>query len=352
MTIIATLASIGAAVAGTVGIGTGVAAGAAGATAASLGVGTAATIGAASTAALGAGVGATSAAIQGQDVGKGALMGAGTGLATAGVAGGLGAAAGALGAPAGAATNIGVGAATGATVGAGKAAIEGGDIGKGALMGAGTGAAGAVAGNVVSGMSDAGNQAIADASKSVGNGVTTTPLAEQAPLSTLDEIGTDVAGGAGNTVGPITPVATGNPVVGGINSALGTNLTGNEMLTGGAMIGGAGYAGIGALADSAAAKKAEEEDKARGAKFRAQNSSGPLAGLGDIGMATGGITALAHGGQVPLKEGAYIIPADVVSALGNGSTKAGAEFLRHLMIQVRKEAVKRQGLGAAKNHVA
>ncbi len=35
----------------------------------------------------------------------------------------------------------------------------------------------------------------------------------------------------------------------------------------------------------------------------------------------------ARGGEVGLKEGQFIIPADVVSALGNGSTKAGAEFL-------------------------
>ena len=36
---------------------------------------------------------------------------------------------------------------------------------------------------------------------------------------------------------------------------------------------------------------------------------------------------LAHGGQVNLEDGQFIIPADVVSALGNGSTKAGAAFL-------------------------
>ena len=35
----------------------------------------------------------------------------------------------------------------------------------------------------------------------------------------------------------------------------------------------------------------------------------------------------AKGGEVGLQEGQFIIPADVVSALGNGSTKAGASFL-------------------------
>ena len=67
--------------------------------------------------------------------------------------------------------------------------------------------------------------------------------------------------------------------------------------------------------------------------------------------AQGGVM-YAHGGHVPLKNGAYIIPADVVSALGNGSSKAGAEFLQRLMVQVKHEATKRQGLGAARKHVA
>jgi hypothetical protein len=116
----------------------------------------------------------------------------------------------------------------------------------------------------------------------------------------------------------------------------------------------------------AAASKAASEDAARAGVFANQNqagmanlkglgfgsSSGPLSALGGIGRATGGLTALAHGGQVPLKDGAYIIPADVVSALGNGSSKAGAEFLKQLMMEIRKESVNTQGLGAAKNNAA
>jgi hypothetical protein len=35
----------------------------------------------------------------------------------------------------------------------------------------------------------------------------------------------------------------------------------------------------------------------------------------------------AEGGEVHLADGQFIIPADVVSALGNGSTNAGAKFL-------------------------
>ena len=94
-------------------------------------------------------------------------------------------------------------------------------------------------------------------------------------------------------------------------------------------------------------------------------NAAPLQGLGAIGTpmasaapvpspqaaAHGGVMH-AKGGHVALKDGAYIIPADVVSALGNGSSKAGAEFLQQLMGAIRKEAVQLQGLGAAKKHVA
>ena len=93
-------------------------------------------------------------------------------------------------------------------------------------------------------------------------------------------------------------------------------------------------------------------------------SAAPLQGLGSIGSpaaaaapqptrsaAHGGIMH-AKGGHIPLKNGAYIIPADVVSALGNGSSKAGAEFLQSLMTQIKHESVNRQGVGAAKKHVA
>lgn len=129
---------------------------------------------------------------------------------------------------------------------------------------------------------------------------------------------------------------------------------------------GAVGAGIGTMVDSSIqADQAAAQNKAEQQQYMAnQNavptaitgaaspSSGALAPVGDIGKqtaATGGLLALKEGGQVPLKDGAYIIPADVVSALGNGSSKAGAEFLQHLLIEVRKEAIRRQGLGAVKN---
>lgn len=87
----------------------------------------------------------------------------------------------------------------------------------------------------------------------------------------------------------------------------------------------------------------------------ASPAASPMAGLGSIGQeqkaASGGLM-MARGGQVPVRDGAYIIPADVVSALGNGSSKAGAEFLRRLMEEVKSQGVKRHGLGAVKRDAA
>ena len=135
-------------------------------------------------------------------------------------------------------------------------------------------------------------------------------------------------------------------------------------ITGTAALGAVG-AGIGLMADANnQADKIAAQNKAVQQKYIADTSSvptavtdatgvstGDLAPVGDIGQsaATGGLLALKKGGHVPLKDGAYIIPADVVSALGNGSSKAGAEFLRRLLVEVRNESVKRQGLGAVSN---
>jgi hypothetical protein len=58
---------------------------------------------------------------------------------------------------------------------------------------------------------------------------------------------------------------------------------------------------------------------------------------------------MAKGGKVPLTDGAFIIPADVVSALGNGSTKAGAAYLDRLLEEVKSVSSKRHGLGNLKH---
>ena len=78
---------------------------------------------------------------------------------------------------------------------------------------------------------------------------------------------------------------------------------------------------------------------------------------GSYNAANGGLVALANGGVVrgpgdgtsdsipamidghqpaAISQGEFIIPADVVSGLGNGSTEAGAQRLYALMDQVRR----------------
>ena len=168
-----------------------------------------------------------------------------------------------------------------------------------------------------------------------------------------------VMGAVGGTV-----AATGIAgALGGTTAATlgGTLLAGT---LGAGVLGGAAYGVSEMVSGAENADKAAAQNKAAQQKYIADTSSvpaavtdatgvstGDLAPIGDIGQsaATGGLLALKKGGHVPLKDGAYIIPADVVSALGNGSSKAGAEFLRRLLVEVRNESVKRQGLGAVSN---
>lgn len=60
----------------------------------------------------------------------------------------------------------------------------------------------------------------------------------------------------------------------------------------------------------------EEQEQGMGNPF-----ANPFAGF-----AEGGLTTL-KGGGISMREGQYVVPADVVSAIGNGSSKAGAKFL-------------------------
>jgi hypothetical protein len=312
----------------------------------------------------GAAIGSIKAAASGEDIGKGALVGAVSGGVTGGVAPGLGSAiaapiasgVGSVAAPV--VTGAVVGGVSGAAGGAAGSAVGGQDVGKGALMG---GASGAVAGGA---MGAIGPAEVGNASPNIeGATVPKTPLDSLVPQPTSSVAlpNSPVPSTSANALGDIAPPSTtlnANP-----SYSAGQIETG---LTGLAGVAGTEYTGKGIIDAQDAAAKAAGEDKARGLDFVNQGSSGlagvraaglpdgtgPLGGLGSIGRATGGITALAHGGQVALGDGAYIIPADVVSALGNGSSKAGAEYLRQLMIAVRKEAVGRQGMGAAKKHVS
>lgn len=68
----------------------------------------------------------------------------------------------------------------------------------------------------------------------------------------------------------------------------------------------------------------DEERRRRSSEFTYFSPSNPVP-FAEGGMASGGLTALKAGG---LREGAFIIPADVISHLGNGSSEAGMKIVR------------------------
>jgi hypothetical protein len=60
---------------------------------------------------------------------------------------------------------------------------------------------------------------------------------------------------------------------------------------------------------------------------KAEDTSGGTTSLADLYGYIGGHSSFKKGGSVDLKKGGFVVPADVVSALGNGSSEAGLEML-------------------------
>ena len=120
----------------------------------------------------------------------------------------------------------------------------------------------------------------------------------------------------------------------------------------------AGLGGMGAMiSDSMSADAAAQQaDKRQGAINAAASGTvapaaasvysaptTPISTGGQQYFATGGLTSLAKGGRsVRLEDSDYIVPADVVSALGNGSTKAGAQYLDEQLARLNQVS----GIGA------
>jgi hypothetical protein len=114
-------------------------------------------------------------------------------------------------------------------------------------------------------------------------------------------------------------------------------------------MGGAGTGGLGALGEFAVQQgvgqglsSGVEGIQAAQANAQTQQNSQDLYAQGQADQAQQGRAArqlsrevygskcfgsFSEGGSLALEDGQFIIPADVVSALGNGSTKAGAKFL-------------------------
>lgn len=280
-------------------------------------------------------------------------IGAAVGTGLGAVSGGIAAGATALGASAGLASaigTIGTGALVGSGLGAAGSAIMGQDPGKGAAFGA---LGGGLTGGLTSGIGAlAGSEAGAAGGSFGGVGAdASSPIAQE-------------AFSAGNVLGQGSPLASAPVPTGGWAPASGSLLAGageatpgvtanlsEQMAQGiGGNIAGAGTQ-QGSMLGSLLANVPESVTKGganmalnqgiqgiQNAQIGAQNEkAGRQAYMGDaaqqerdrrnaytIGSQTMGMAA---GGEVPLEDGDWIIPADVVSALGNGSTDAGASFL-------------------------
>jgi hypothetical protein len=173
------------------------------------------------------------------------------------------------------------GALTGGALGGIGAGVAGKDIGRGALMGGVTGAAGAGIGGALSGI----DPSLATGLKSI-NAAKNVYNFTQNPTS----------------------------IGAGINAARGAYQLGNTMMAakGGLMASG-GIADLGSYSDGGRLLK------------------GPGDGMSDHIPATIGNKQPAR-----LAEGEFVIPADVVSHLGNGSTDAGAKQLYKMMDNIRR----------------
>lgn len=298
---------------------------------------------------IGAAMGGGSAAIQGGDPLKGALLGAATGGIGGGIFGGAGGAAGA----------------------------EAGGAAGGGAAGAGSGGAAPIINGAVPGGSAAGVPYTPNALSVAGAGA--------GPMSTvpgMESIGAQVgAGPMSSAAAPVAEAAGTNTLQppqapGSFINRFKALPTSEKLLYGGA-------AGIGSLMMTAPKYGAPKEEKYSGplSKFRYDPANytprfyaeGGIAGLNQGPIMVGGpssnMQTMAAGGGVSslggysdggrllkgpgdgmsdniparigrkqparLAEGEFVVPADVVSHLGNGSTDAGAKQLYAMMNKVR-----------------
>lgn len=246
---------------------------------------------------IGIGVGAASggimSAINHQPIWKGMLLGAATGAAGGGIGAGLGALGGAAGSAGGAAGGSAGGAAGSTGGAAGSAASAAPSI-------ATSSTGGIMPGSVISAMGGPSAIPAGAVPASAGSGITP---------SAISAVGTSAAPGGALASTPATTAFSGGFTGLGDVGDWAVKSLGPKVITEGA----------GAVSQGFANKQTEDESN----KIHQQFFPGFAHG-GDIQHVA------RHGGSIRLKDGSFIIPADVVSALGNGSSKAGAKYLTHL----------------------
>jgi hypothetical protein len=275
-------------------------------------------------------------------------------------------------------TGVGEAMLIGAVTGGGVSAVTGGDPLKGALLGAAGGGLGAGVGGALGGQ--AATAAVPGASAvpgaTAGSAASATvPSALQSALPTTALGPTNMAAQAGQMAGTqaVPQVGFKELMTGGGNfqSKLGNYLVQNPMQVGGAsgVLGGIG---------SVSAPELPEKKKYKGplsrfsydpSRYTPTMARGGLAdtavarrmmGGGHLGSYSDGGRLLKGPGDgmsddIPAKigkkqparlaDGEFVVPADVVSGIGNGSTDAGAKRLYQMMDRVRsaRTGSKKQG---------
>ena len=275
-------------------------------------------------------------------------------------------------------TGVGEAMLIGAVTGGGVSAVTGGDPLKGALLGAAGGGLGAGVGGALGGQ--AATAAVPGASAvpgaTAGSAASATvPSALQSALPTTALGPTNMAAQAGQMAGTqaVPQVGFKELMTGGgdFQSKLGNYLVQNPMQVGGdsGVLGGIG---------SVSAPELPEKKKYKGplsrfsydpSRYTPTMARGGLAdtavarrmmGGGHLGSYSDGGRLLKGPGDgmsddIPAKigkkqparlaDGEFVVPADVVSGLGNGSTDAGAKKLYAMMDKVRhaRTGTKKQG---------
>jgi hypothetical protein len=293
-------------------------------------------------------------------------------------------------------TGVGEAMLIGAVTGAGTSAVTGGDPLKGAMLGAAGGGLGAGVGGALGGQaaSAAGTGATVVPGATAGTAGTaagtagsaavpsafqeavTSQLGTGAPLSSATALGpTNAAVQAGQMVGApgVPEVGFKELMAGGgdFQTKLGNYLVQNPMQVGAA----SGIAGgIGSVKPYSAPEDEEYDGplskfRYSPGRYRPAMASGGLAdSMPARRMAAGGhLGSYSDGGRllkgpgdgmsddIPAKigkkqparlaDGEFVVPADVVSGIGNGSTEAGARKLYSMMDKVRhaRTGTKKQG---------
>jgi hypothetical protein len=264
-----------------------------------------------------------------------------------------------------------------AAMGGGTAAITGGDPLKGALLGAATGGIGAGVAGAGTGAAGAAGGAGATGTAATTAATTGADIAAQASdiaaqSASMGNIGAGQSFyGADLAQSGITPAQVG---AGQLTGQAGAQAASNPMFPKIAEMSQSGYfyPGLGAASSLIGAgpeTNMPEEEKYSGSlgrfnydpdRYRPYRAAS--GGLMDTEparrMAAGGLGSYSDGGQmlkgpgdgmsddIPasigdeqparLADGEFVVPADVVSGIGNGSTDAGAEALYDMLDRVRK----------------